>query len=190
VQALAENWKDDPGTMPLLMTLAQSDEHGNLGQVAMQCLTQGWKDDPKLLPLLKTLAQSAKHCHVRETAMRGWTQRCQSDPDILPFLKKVAHSNDHWHVRAAAVEELARGWKYELDMFEFLRERAINDPYPLEGEENKRPNPRQTALEAIIEQYRDLPQTLPLLQDRAENDPDEKVREFANKKLEQIERPN
>jgi hypothetical protein len=190
-RALAENWKDDPDTMPLLMTLAQSDEHGNLGQVAMQCLTQGWKDDPKLLPLLKTLAQSAKHCHVRETAMRGWTQRCQSDPDILPFLKKVAHSNDHWHVRAAAVEELARGWKYELDMFEFLRDRASNDPYPLEDEENKRPNPRQTALEAIIEQYRDRPQTLPLLQGRAKNDPDEKVREFAKEKLAELEKlPN
>jgi energy-coupling factor transporter ATP-binding protein EcfA2 len=189
-RALAENWKDDPDTMPLLMTLAQSDEYGNLGEAAMQCLTQGWKDDPKLLPLLKTLAESAKRCRVRETAMRGWTQRCLSDPDILPFLKKVAHSNDHWHVRAAAVEELARGWKYELDMFEFLRDLAINDPYPLEGEENKRPNPRQTALEAIVEQYPDHPRTLPLLRDRAGNDPDEKVREFANNKLEQIERPN
>jgi hypothetical protein len=75
-------------------------------------------------------------------------------------------------------------------MFEFLRDLAINDPYPLEGEENKRPNPRQTALEAIVEQYPDHPRTLPLLRDRAGNDPDEKVREFANNKLEQIERPN
>jgi predicted NACHT family NTPase len=186
-RVLAENWKDDPDTMPLLKTLAQSDEYGNVAEAAMQCLTQGWKDDPNLLPLLKTLAQSAKHCRVRETAMRGWVQGCKSDPDILPFLKKVAHSHDHWHVRAAAVEELARSWKYELDMFEFLRDRAINDPYPLEDEENRTPNPRQLALEAIIEQYPDRPQTLPLLQDRAENDLDEKVREFAKKKLAELE---
>lgn len=31
------------------------------------------------------------------------------------------------------------------------------------------------------------PQTLPLLRDRAENDPDEQVREFAKKKLEELE---
>jgi hypothetical protein len=190
VQALAENWKDDPGTMPLLMTLAQSDEGGNVGEAAMRGLTQGWKDDPNLLPLLKSLAQSAKHCRVREAAMRGWVQRCKSDPDILPFLEKVAHSNDHWHVRAAAVEELARGWKYEHGMFEFLCDRAINDPYPLEDEENRTPNPRQIALEAIVEQYPDHPQTLNLCKDRAENDPDEKVREFAREKLEQLERQN
>ncbi|HEY9708590.1 MAG TPA: hypothetical protein V6D48_10350 [Oculatellaceae cyanobacterium] len=48
-------------------------------------------------------------------------------------------------------------------------------------------NPRQTALEAVIKQYRDNPQTLPFLQDRAENDPDEKVRELAKEKLAQLE---
>ncbi len=49
-------------------------------------------------------------------------------------------------------------------------------------------NPRQTALEAIIKQRPDSPQTLSLLRERAENEPDEKVREFAQKKLEQLER--
>jgi hypothetical protein len=49
-------------------------------------------------------------------------------------------------------------------------------------------NPRQTALEAIIKQRPYSPQTLSLLRERAENEPDEKVREFAQKKLEQLER--
>ena len=73
-------------------------------------------------------------------------------------------------------------------MFEFLCDRALNDPF--ERKEDREDNPRQLALEIIIKQYRDRPQTLPLLQDRAENDPDEKVREFAQKKLEQLERQN
>jgi len=187
VRGLAENWKDDPDTFPLLMKLAESDENGNVGNAAIQELLKGWKDDPNLLSCLKILAQSAKHCLVRETAMREWTQRCSSDPGILPLLKAVAQSNDHWHVRAAALEELARGWKDEPGIYVFLCDRAVNDSYPLAGEENKTPNPRQTALEAIVKQYPNHPQTLPLLRDRAENDPDEKVKEFAQKKLPELE---
>ncbi|MBD0388783.1 MAG: hypothetical protein ICV54_20330, partial [Nostoc sp. C3-bin3] len=43
------------------------------------------------------------------------------------------------------------------------------------------------ALETIIEQYPHHPQTVPLLSDRANNDPDEQVREYAQKKLKQWE---
>jgi hypothetical protein len=49
-------------------------------------------------------------------------------------------------------------------------------------------NPRQTALAAIIELYPDRPQTLELVRDRAQNDSDETLREFAQKKLAQLER--
>jgi hypothetical protein len=187
VRALAQNWKDHPDTFPLLMKLAESDEYGSIGDLAMRLLLQGWKDNPNLLPLLKTLAQSSKPCYIRETAMREWAQGWSSDSGILPLLKTVAQSNDHWHVRAAALEELARGWKDEPGIYLFLCDRAVNDSYPLAGEENKKPNPRQIALAIIIKQYPNHPQTLPLLQDRAENDPDEKVKQFAQKKLAELE---
>ena len=65
---------------------------------------------------------------------------------------------------------------------------ALNDPF--ERKEDYEDNPRQLALEIIIKQYPDRPQTLPLCKDRAENDPDEKVREFAQKKLEQLTMQN
>jgi hypothetical protein len=71
-------------------------------------------------------------------------------------------------------------------MFEFLCDRAVNDPF--ERKEDWENNPRQLALEIIIKQYRDRPQTLPLLQDRAKNDSDEKVREFVQKKLAELEK--
>ncbi len=47
---------------------------------------------------------------------------------------------------------------------------------------------RQVALLAIIEQYPQHPHTLPLLRDRAENDADEKVREFAQNKLKELDK--
>jgi HEAT repeat protein len=47
-------------------------------------------------------------------------------------------------------------------------------------------NPRQAALAAITKQYPEHPQTLPLLRNRVENDPDDKVREFAMQELAKI----
>jgi hypothetical protein len=66
-------------------------------------------------------------------------------------------------------------------MFEFLCDRALNDPF--ERKEDWENNPRQSELEIIIKQYRDRPETLPLCKDRAENDPDEKLREFTTENL-------
>jgi hypothetical protein len=106
----------------------------------------------------------------------------KDDPDTLPMLKQWATSDDDSFVRGAAVQELAKGWKDEPGMFELLCARVLHDPF--ERKEDREYNPRQTALEAIIKQRPDSPQTLLLLRDRAENDPDEKVRELAQKKLE------
>ncbi|MEH2334195.1 hypothetical protein [Nostoc sp.] len=95
-------------------------------------------------------------------------------------------SDDDWFIRQGLMPELAKRWKYEPGMFEFFCNLAIQDNF--ERKANWQVNPRQTALEAIIEHYPNNPQTLPLLCDRANNDPDEQVREFAQKKLAQLEK--
>ena len=69
--------------------------------------------------------------------------------------------------------------------FELFYDNALNDPF--EREYEFQDNPRQTALKAIVEQYPDHPQTLPLLQDRAENDPDEQLQKWAKRNLQQFE---
>ncbi|GJD22956.1 hypothetical protein RIVM261_079120 [Rivularia sp. IAM M-261] len=51
-------------------------------------------------------------------------------------------------------------------------------------------NPRKKALEAIIELYPTHPQTLPLLSDRAENDPDELLSKFAQESIRELENTN
>ncbi|MEG4066616.1 histidine kinase, partial [Microcoleus sp. Pol11C2] len=90
-------------------------------------------------------------------------------------------------VRRAAVQEIARGWKDDPGIFELLCEIAINDPFDHRGK-NRWRNPRQTALAAMIELYPDRPQTLELVRDRAQNDSDYFFREFAQKKLAELER--
>ena len=63
---------------------------------------------------------------------------------------------------------------------------AIN--YPFESKFKFPNNPRQTALEIMLKQYPDRPKTLEILRDRAQNDRDQQLREFAQKKLAKLER--
>ncbi|HSF75625.1 MAG TPA: histidine kinase, partial [Microcoleus sp.] len=83
-------------------------------------------------------------------------------------------------------EKLARGWNYQPGIFELLCDVAINDPF--EFDYFWPDNPRKTALAAIIQLYPDRPQTLEIVRDRAQNDPDERLRKFAQKKLAELER--
>jgi len=188
VHELARGWKDDPDTLPWLKQQVQVNNDEAVRNAAVSELARSWKDDPDTLPILKQQAQVDDDGLVRCTAVEELARGWKDDPDTLPILKQQAQVDDDELVRCTAVEELARGWKDEPWMFEFLCNCAINDLF--ERKEDGEDNPRQLALEIIIQQYRDYPQTLPLLQDRAENDPDEKVREFAREKLEQLERQN
>jgi hypothetical protein len=62
---------------------------------------------------------------------------------------------------------------------------AINHPF--KSKFNFRNNPRQTALEIMLKQYPARPKTLEILRDRLANDPDEEVRQFAQKELANLE---
>ena len=181
VKELARGWKDDPDTIPILKSRAQSDDYSSVRRIAVEELARGWKDNPDTLPWLKNCAQSNDDGVARYTAVEELVSGWKDEPDTLPILKNRAQSDDYSPVRYVAVQRLANGWKDEPGIFEFLYDRALNDPF--ERKEDWENNPRQTALEAIIEQYPNHPQILPLLRDRAKNDPEENVRVFAVQEL-------
>ncbi|MCY7383058.1 MAG: HEAT repeat domain-containing protein, partial [Microcoleus sp. CAN_BIN18] len=151
-----------------------------------QEIARGWKDDPETLPILKQCAQSDDNSAVRLAAVQELAQGWKDHPETLPILKQRAQSDDSSDVRYAAVEELARGWKDEPGIFELLCDVDINDPF--DSKYDLQNNKRQTSLAATIELYPDRPQTLEIVRDRAQNDLDEKLREFASKKLAELER--
>ncbi|WP_217899867.1 hypothetical protein, partial [Nodularia sp. NIES-3585] len=72
-------------------------------------------------------------------------------------------------------------FREQPELFDIYYNCAVNDPCESGGILNE--NPRRIALEIIIKQYRKHPQTSSLLCDRAENDPDEEVRKYAQKIL-------
>jgi hypothetical protein len=196
IQELAQRWKDDLETLPILKTFIQSSTNGWAKAKVVRELVQGWKDNPDTLSILKTLAQSSKDWQVQnivvEELARGW----KDDFNTLSSLKTCVQHDSSDFIREKVMQELIQNWQASSDIYDFLHECAVDDSfngilYSFSGDdvEDKENLPaRQTALEAIIEQYPDHPQTLRLLQDRAENDPDEKVREFAKKKLEKWNR--
>ncbi|MGQ4649781.1 HEAT repeat domain-containing protein [Lyngbya aestuarii] len=188
VASVATIWKDDPNTLAILKQQAQQNNDWVVRSAALRELARGWKDDPNTLAILKQRVKEDDDEMVRSVALLELACGWKDDPDTLAILKQRVKEDDDTMVRSAALRELALGWKDEPWLFELLCSIAVNDPF--EREKNYQDNPRQLALELIIKQYPNHLQTLSLLKDRADNDPDEKVREFAKEKLEQLERQN
>ncbi|BAY74281.1 signal transduction protein [Nostoc linckia NIES-25] len=196
IQELARGWKDDPDTLPMLKSLTQFSEDRSIQTIAVQELARGWKDDPETLAMLESLAQSSNDWVVQSTVVKELAQVWKNQLRILPLLKKSAQLDNFGYIKHEVMEELIKSWQTSPEIYDFLYECAVDDSFnPIfwdfstDSTSNKNQVPsRQIALEAIIEQYPQHEQTLPLLRDRAENDPDKKVREFAQKKLAQLEK--
>ncbi|NEQ70705.1 MAG: NACHT domain-containing protein [Symploca sp. SIO2D2] len=188
VVEIARGWKDEPDTLPLLQQLAQSDKDPNVRHAVVEEIARSWKDEANTLPLLQQLAQSNVNWDVRHTAVVEIACGWKDEANTLPFLQQLAQSDKNWRVRRGAVEKIAHGWKDEPWMLGFLCDRVLNNPFKRQF--SWETNPRQPVLEIIIKQYPHHPRILTLLRDRADNDSDEKVREFAREKLEQRSRKN
>ena len=184
VRQIATGWKNEPGILELLKQWVVSDEDKYVRREAVRQIATGWKNEPGILELLKQRVVSDENWDVRGEAVRQIATGWKNEPGILELLKQRVVSDESWNVRREAVRQIATGWKNEPGILELFYRIVLNDPF--QRENRYQDNPRQTALEAIVKQYPNHPQTLPLLQDRAENDPDEQLREWAKKKLQRL----
>ncbi|MEH2236154.1 NACHT domain-containing protein [Nostoc sp.] len=186
VKEIAKGWKDNPEALRWLVEYTRFDHHSSVACEALRELARSFKDDTNTKPFLKKHATSDQDsCNSPDEAVKELARGWKDDPDTLSFLKELATSDKYSiSVQLSAVQELARTFNQEPGMFEFLRVIAV--PQPSKGD-NLFDN-RSVVLQLIIKQFPQHEQTLPLLRDRANNDPDEKVREYAQKKLAQLEK--
>ncbi|MEM1292858.1 MAG: HEAT repeat domain-containing protein [Cyanobacteria bacterium P01_H01_bin.162] len=187
IHELAKGWKDDPDILPMLKALAQNNKNNELvRQVAMQEVAKGWKDHPDTLQWLKARAQNDRNWAAMQELEGGW----KDDPDTLTILKFYLQKDDDdfYFERESAVLMLARGWKDDPILFEFWCDLTLNDPFEREYDWDN--NPRQVALDVLVQQYPGHPKTLDLLQDRAQNDTDEQLRKWAFGQLTQCFKDN
>ncbi len=181
VAALARGYKEDPETLPWLKQRAQSDQAEYVRRAAVEALARGYREDPETLPILKQRAQSDEDSDVRRAAVEALAWGYKEDPETLPILKQRAQSDQDSAVRHAAVEALARGYKEDVTVFEVLQSIATTDPFQRESPWDS--NPRQIALSALLTDHPNHAHILELLHDRAYNDPDEALREWAHQRL-------
>ncbi len=144
-----------------------------------------WKDNSDTLDWLKDRATADNSEDVRRTAIEALASNFKDDPDTHSFLKERATADKSGDVRRAAIQALAKHFRNQPELFEIYYNCAVNDSFEASHDPWSHPNPRRIALEVIIKQFPQHPQTLPLLRDKAENDPDQQVREFVQQKLKQ-----
>ncbi len=83
------------------------------------------------------------------------------------------------------MQALAQDFKDDPNLFDFWCDQTIN--YPFERKYDWEGNPRQTALNTLVRQYPTQPKTLELLRDRAQNDSDPQLKEWAANQLAKLE---
>jgi Trp operon repressor len=184
VEELVTRWKHDAKTFDFLKSFIQTSSAYSLdpfavsfaARAAIQGIAKQWKEDLRTLPFLKEVVLCHELVEVREVAVfelaRGWKESA-----ILNLLKNVVDKDEDLYVQNTAITEVVRGWK---NVAVFLwAERLV------QAAENS--NVRQSSLKALSTHYPDHPKTLELLRDRAQNDPDEQLREWAQEQLGKIE---
>ena len=108
VQEIAQEWKDDPATLPNLKQRAQSDDDKNVRQTAVEELARGWKDDAETLPILKQLAQSDDNWGVRQTALAATIELYPDRPQTLELVRDRAQNDPDERLRKFAQKKLAK----------------------------------------------------------------------------------
>ncbi|MGB6301834.1 MAG: HEAT repeat domain-containing protein [Rivularia sp. (in: cyanobacteria)] len=166
----------------MLINLAQFSNNLNIRTGAIIELAERYKHHPKTLQILKECTQKDNSWTIRRESIYAIAIGWNKEPEMLSFLKNIACNDDASLVRRIAIAAISKWWKQQPEIIEFLCSCAKNDSCKIH---EYWLNPRYVALEAILENYPNHPKTLPLLRDRAENEPDKQLREFAQKKLQE-----
>lgn len=187
VQAIAIECRHEPEVGSWLKYEALNYDDDWVKISALRGLASGWRDDSDVIDLVKKFAQFAEIPNVQQEALKLLAKEWKEDSDTLKLLRACAESNtSHFGVRSEAIAELAKGWGNEPWLFDFLVYRAIHDPFIREHASQR--DPRLRAIEALLNHYPTHPKTIELLHDRAINDPDEQLREWAQQQLEKLEK--
>ncbi|MEO1404536.1 MAG: NTPase, partial [Cyanobacteria bacterium J06635_1] len=99
---------------------------------------------------------------------------------------KVIQNEESHIIRTMVIQGISESLKDNSPVFEALCLQVQQDPFMREYDWEE--NPRQAALEILVQQYSDHPKTQELLKDRTENDNDKQLRDWARKQMMKDER--
>lgn len=159
--------------------------HYRIPWAVIWAISINFNNDSDTFPWLKDLINKDECVYVREAV--SWVLACSYSEDLstFPLLKMRIQQDEEAFVRRAAVAAVSTYLPNHFETFNLLCFVAVNDPFIRQNDWEL--NPRYAAIEGLLKNYPDRPQTLELLHDRAQNDPDEQVREFARQKSAELE---
>jgi hypothetical protein len=189
LQSIAKFCKEDPKTILWLKQLVQKDSNLDLQCAALNCVLSFYRRDPKTLSWIKHLSQTSENWELRRFAIVqlsivfGKSAICSpiEESQILDLFEKLVREDESWYVRGTVLLLLPGVIKSEEKLLELLQNRTLQDPF--QREYDWQDNPRQIALKVFVQQYPEHPKTAELLRDRAQNDNDEQLRDWAKEQL-------
>ena len=174
LRALANDWREDAGTLILLRERAASDPSEDVRATALQALAVGWSNDPETLTLLREHATNDPGRNARLDALRALIGGSRQAPETGNILReRAAHDLDE-EIRSTALQALADGWSTDPETADLLRKHATTD---------RNEFTRAVALKALAVGWPDDVETMVLLRECSTTDSDGNVRATALQSL-------
>ena len=168
-----------------LKKLVAEAPHEEVRRQAVYAIGDYFKEDAETLGYLKQLVAEAPHEDVRRLAVVAIGAYFKENIDTLPWLKQRMRLDENNAVRQAAWRVLRDNCSREPGLLIFLLTYYLDNPslWPKELHD-------ATRLEVLQKNLQEGDATegerLEILQNRATEDPDEKVREYALQQIEQM----
>ncbi len=191
IWVICNYYRDHSETLKWLKLQARQDvnpgdSHAPVRWSATRAVSVGYRDAPETLVWLKLRAkQGFDGGFVRQAAILSLAEYYSSDSEVLPLLKKILQEDTDRLARIATVEAIVENFTQLPDIFELLCKVVMQDPF--QRGDDQQWNPRQTTLEKLLTHYPTHPKPLELLRDRAANDPDEQLRQWAGERLSEFQ---
>ncbi len=141
--------------------------------------------DSETLTWLKENVQQGNDWGIRQGAVEAIIEHYREDTETFLILKQRSQTDEDWGVRRVAIDAISKYFWSESSVFELLCDVVRNDPFTRNVSLSWEDNPRQFALQGLLNHHPNHPITIELLNDKAVNDQDKQLREWAQQQLEQ-----
>lgn len=182
VEELALHFEHDPRLLPVLLELATAENSYVCGE-ALNTLARLFPEEPRTRPLLEAALREGE---VRDKALSALVRWVYTEEQSRILLDRVARHDPSEGVRREALSILIDRFRDDATL-KLLRHSAVNDDSPAAESQDYGFGfdfyPRPIALQAIVDYWPEDPGTIPLLEDRAANDPTEWIRNRASASL-------
>jgi HEAT repeat protein len=166
----------------------QSNEGSVVQRAAIIAIAARCYSDSETLVWLKENVRQGNDWGIRLGATEAIIKHYREDSETFLILKQRSQRDEDWGVRRIAIDAISKYFSSEPGVFELLCDVIRNDSFTRNVSLSWEDNPRKFALQGLLTHYPNHPTTLELLNDKAVNDQDEQLREWAQQQLEPREK--